>query len=272
MALFRLLKLISLLSYNTIFGQNITGIVINSGNKQPIEFVNIGIVSKNIGTVSDLKGRYSLFIDCRFDNDSILFSAIGYEPQLIKISDLRDKNENKVLLKEKAYELSEVVIKPKMFKRRILGVSTKFKKVAAGFKDNLLGYECGILMKVKRTAILKQVNINISDCSYDTVFYRLNIYKVQGKMDFKNILNEPIYIKMAEELVKSEIQIDLQSKDILVDGDFLITLEHIKDLGEGHLFFCAGLGKKTYFRKTSQGKWENVPVGISISVIADVEK
>jgi hypothetical protein len=64
----------------------------------------------------------------------------------------------------------------------------------------------------------------------------------------------------------------LRSKDILTNGDFLITLEHIKDLGEGHLLFCAGLGTKTYFKKTSQGKWEAVPVGVSISVVADVEK
>jgi len=91
-------------------------------------------------------------------------------------------------------------------------------------------------------------------------------------MDFENILREPIYLKMPKESVKDEIQIDLQSKNIVVDGDFLITLEHVKDLGNGYLYFCAGLTDRTYYRKTSQGKWETAPVGISISVIADVEK
>ena len=73
-------------------------------------------------------------------------------------------------------------------------------------------------------------------------------------------------------MVKDELQIDLQSKNIVVDGNFLVTLEHIKDLGKGYLHFCAGLADKTYYRKTSQGKWDTVPVGISLSVIADVEK
>lgn len=255
-----------------MFGQQITGIVINADSKKPIEFANVGISGKNVGTVTDLNGRFKLLVDSKYDNDTILFSIIGYKPLLIKTADLRKNINNEVFLKERAYEIAEVVIKPKIFKERTIGVTTHFKKIAAGFKDNLLGYECGILMKVKKTALIKKVNINISYCSYDTIFYRLNIYKVRGKMDFENILREPIYLKMPKESVKDEIQIDLQSKNIVVEGDFLITLEHIKDLGNGLLHFCAGLTDKTYYRKTSQGKWETVPIGISISVIADVEK
>ena len=91
-------------------------------------------------------------------------------------------------------------------------------------------------------------------------------------MDFENILREPIYIKMPKETVKDEIQMDLQSRNIVIEGDFLITLEHVKNLGNGYLYFCAGLIDKTYYRKTSQGKWETASGGISISVIADVEK
>ena len=268
----KFLILIFLISSNTIFGQDITGIVINADSKQPVEFANIGIVGKNVGTVTDLNGKFNFFVDSKYDNDTILFSIIGYKPLLIKIADLRKTIDNEVLLKEKAYELAEVVIRPKIFEQRTLGVTTKFKKIAAGFKDNILGYECGILMQVKKTAFIKKVNINISLCSYDTIFYRLNIYKVHGKMDFENILREPIYIKMPKETVKDEIQIDLQSRNIVIEGDFLITLEHVKNLGNGRLYFCTGLIDKTYYRKTSQGKWETASGGISISVIADVEK
>lgn len=268
----RFLIFIFLISCNTIFGQVITGTLINADGKQPIEFANIGIVGKDVGTVTNLNGRFHFFVDSKYDNDTILFSIIGYNPLLIKIADLRKNINNEVLLKEKTYEMAEVVVKPKIFKQKTLGVTTKFKKIVAGFKDNLLGYECGILMKVKKTAFIKKVNINISGCSYDTIFYRLNIYKVRGKMDFENILKEPIYIKMPKESVKDGFQIDLQSKNIVVEGDFLITLEHVKDLGKGYLHFCAGLTDKTYYRKTSQGNWKTIPVGISISVIADVEK
>jgi hypothetical protein len=268
----RFLIFILIITSNSIFGQNISGIVIDTKSKQPIEFVNIGIVGKNVGTITDLNGRFNILVDSEFDNDTILFSVIGYKPLLIEIKDLRKNIDNKISLKEKTYEITEVVIKPKIFKERTLGVTTKFKKITAGFKDNMLGYECGILMKNKKTAFIKKVDINISYCSYDTIFYRLNIYKVHGKFDFENILREPIYFKMPKESVKDGIHIDLQSKNIVVEGNFLITLEHVKDLGNGYLHFCAGLTDKTYYRKTSQGKWETAPIGVSISVIADVEK
>lgn len=268
----RFLFFILLLSSNGVFGQVIKGTLIHADTKQPIEFANIGIVGKNVGTVTDLNGKFNLLVDSKYDKDTILFSIIGYKPLLLKISDLRKCIDNEVLLEEKAYELTEVIIRPKRFVQRTLGVTTKFKKIAAGFADNKLGYECGILMRIRKTAFLKKVNIHISNCSYDTIFYRLNIYKVHGKLDFENILREPIYINMSKESVRDEIQIDLQPENIVVEGDFLVTLEHVKDLGKGYLNFCAGLTDKTFYRKTSQGKWETAPVGISISVIADVEK
>lgn len=211
-------------------------------------------------------------VDSEYDNDSILFSVIGYEPLSIKIADLRKQAVNKILLKEKTYELAEVIVKPKAFKQRTLGVKTKSKRIQAGLIDNKLGYELGMHMKVKKTAIIKNVEINIASCTYDTIFYRLNIYEVQGEMDFENILRKPIYIKIPKESVKDKILIDLQHENIIVKGDFLVTFEHIKDLGSGKLYFCAEQNNKTYYRKTSQGKWGILPVGVSISVIVDVEK
>lgn len=268
----RYLIVVFLACCNSIFGQNISGRVMDIGNKKPIEFANIGIAGKNVGTVTDFNGRFNLFVDPDYDNDTILFSIIGYQPLSIKIADLRKNSDNEVFLKEKAYDLVEVIIIPKKYIQRTIGVTTKSRMISAGFKDNKLGYECGVLIKVKKTALIKKVNINIFDCSYDSIFYRLNIYRVNGKMNFENMLREPIYIRMAKESVRDEIQIDLQSKEIMVEGDFLITLEHVKDIGDGYLNFCAGFKDKTYYRKTSQGKWETVPVGISISVVADVEK
>jgi hypothetical protein len=77
---------------------------------------------------------------------------------------------------------------------------------------------------------------------------------------------------MPKEKINDVIQIDLEPYHIVVEGNFLVTLEHLRDLGEGHLNFCAAPGHKTWYRKTSQGSWETVPIGVSISVIADVEK
>lgn len=270
--MYRILIPLLLLNCNMLFSQNIVGKVVNTESNKPLEFVNVGIVGKNIGTVTGLNGLFSLEVDKIFDSDSLLFSSIGFTPLQIKIADLRAMDTNIIVLQTKIYPITEVNIRPKQFKENTLGVNTKFKKIAAGFKDNNLGYECGILMKSKKRAHLKKVAINIAHCSYDTIYYRLNIYKVIGEMQFENILKEPIFIEMSKELITDEIQIDLKSKNIVVEGDFLITLEHIKDLGDGYIYFCAAITDKTYYRKTSQGSWETAAVGVAISVVADIEK
>jgi len=268
----KLLILLLVLSCATVSGQNISGIVYGEKSKLPVEYVNIGIVGKNTGTVSDLSGKYNLSIDPQFDNDMLLFSCIGYYPYSIKVADFKNQQKKSIYLKEKTYEINEVVVQSKKYKQRTLGITSKNKKIAAGFQNNLPGYELGIMMHTKKTTILKSVNINISNCTYDSVFYRLNIYKVLGKLNFVNILNKPIYIVRSKEETNKEIRVDVQPQNIVVDGDFLVTLEHVRDLGKGSLNFCIGLFEKTYYRKTSQGDWKTVPIGISISFDADVEK
>lgn len=64
---------------------------------------------------------------------------------------------------------------------------------------------------------------------------------------------------------------NLHKHNIQVSGDFLVTLEHVKNLGKGGLYFCAQLGR-SWYRKTSQGDWGSAPIGVSISVEALVEE
>ena len=242
------------------------------GSRQAIEFVNIGIVGKNIGTVSNTNGVFKILLDSEMDTDTLLFSAIGYEPQLIKIANLSNKNGNKIYLKKKAYDIQEVLIKPRNFTEKTLGVRDKNNKLIAGFKDNLLGYECGIRIDIKKSAILKQLKINISTCTYDSIFYRLNVYNAGDDMTFENILREPIYLEMSKDSLRNELHINLEPYNIVINGDFLVSLEHVKDLGEGELYFYTGNRRLTYFRITSQGNWQASLVPISISVWADVEE
>jgi len=262
---------IFIFSCNLVYGQtDISGIVFSESGKQAIEYVNIGIAGKNIGTVTNEKGEYRLIVEPQHTDDLLLFSCIGYETFSCKIAELEKMGD--VYLKEKTYNLDQVIIKPRIFKEELLGVKTKSKRISAGFEHNMLGYECGIRMYAQKSAILKKVAINIARCSYDTIFYRLNVYKVSNEMDFINILQKPIYISASSDILQETFSINLEPYDIIIDGDFLVTLEHIKELGEGALVFCADKKHKTYFRKTSQGEWQMAPVGISISVVADIEK
>lgn len=261
-----------ILTANYLTAQSVSGTVINEKNKQPVAYVNIGIAGKNIGTVSDFEGKFKLDVAPEFDNDSLLFSCIGFSSYSIKIADFKNQKPTYILMNARVQELKEVIVRPRVYKEKFLGVTTETKFFRTGFGQNKLGYEAGILMEIKKTAYLKSVFLSIVECTYDTVFYRLNIYKKTDDLQFENVLSSPIYFKLPKERMKDLVRIDLTAYDIVVAGDFLVSVEFVKDLGPGALYFSASMTDKTYVRKTSQAGWEKGPVGISISVLADVEK
>lgn len=255
----------------TITATNIQAKVLCKNTKAPVEYVNVGIAEKNIGTVSNQDGDFSLTLTPEFTNDTLTLSCIGFSTIKIAIGDLVNKQHAVVYMSENVVGLSEILVKPLKTKIKALGVLTKSKSIQAGFQNNELGYECGILMKNRKAAWLKTLNLNIGTCTYDTIFYRLNVYKVTKRGTFENILTDQIFIKLSKSEVVDVVRIDLQKYNVCVRGNFMVTLEHVRDLGKGALNFGSGLSHKTYYRKTSQGNWKTVPIGVGINVVAEVE-
>jgi hypothetical protein len=70
---------------HSIYGQTYYGLILNSETGLPIEYVNIGVFGKNIGTVSDNNGKYTLTVDPQYDDDTLLVSCIGFYPYKMKI-------------------------------------------------------------------------------------------------------------------------------------------------------------------------------------------
>ena len=128
----------------------------------------------------------------------------------------------------------------------------------AGFKSNNLGYELGTVMKVKKSpAYIENLNFNIAKNLYDSVTFRVNIYKMKNGMPSESILTEPIFVTTA--IKTGTLTIDVKKYSLQVDGDFLVSLEWIKNLQGNGLYFCAGLFNADSFkRNTSQGKWEPI--------------
>lgn len=264
---------IILLAASVMQAQTIKGIITDAITKQPIPYVNIGVPGGNTGTVSDEKGHYELQIPDSLNPSVIRFSCIGYEPYNQTVSEFKSLASQNISMNEKVTQLSEVLVLPKKFVRKTLGVKTRLRNIAAGFRENKLGYELGIMMKTNKTMTLQTIHVNFSHTAYDSIFYRLNVYEEVGKMQFENILTKPYYISIALTDIKETVEIDVSHLQITSNKNLLVTLEHVRNLGEkGYLFFCAAPGKKTYYRKTSQGDWESARVGISISADVLMEK
>ena len=137
-----------LLSSNVLlYGQTISGTVLKMNSDKPIEYVNIGIIGRNIGTVSDQYGKYTLDIKSEYHDDTLRFSCIGYHSYSVRVSDFISQNNGNVSLEEMLYELAEVVVRPKKIKQKTLGNTIKVKLAVACPQDSINGFELGALMK-----------------------------------------------------------------------------------------------------------------------------
>jgi hypothetical protein len=243
-----------------ILGQTYSGRIIISGTETGIGFVNIGIIGKNIGTVSDINGNFTINLSNDYDNDSLRISIIGYESQNLLIKDFKENSTKKIFLSPRSYSLKEVKVTYHKYKKLRLGNPVMTNDLRSGFADNELGSELGIKVYVPKQAILRDINLNVGICTFDSVTYRLNIYRIVNEELYINILTEPIYISFSKNEINNVIVYDLRKYSITVKGDILITLELYKDLGEGKLLFdteyFTGI---TFHRKTSQGNWTQSP-------------
>ena len=131
----------------------------------------------------------------------------------------------------------------------------------------------GIKVNARNQVVLKEININVATCTFDSVIYRINIYQVVNKTEYKNILIEPIYISFSKDKIAKVITLNLRKYSIVIEGEVLISLELFKDLGEGRLLFHTQyFTGTTYHRKTSQGKWTESPGAIGMYLYAQTLK
>jgi hypothetical protein len=246
-----------------VYSQSLKGKVLSNSTNTGIGFVNIVIVGKNIGTVSDEAGNFTLEHVNIFDSDSLRFSIIGYESKPLSVLQFKEDSSKKVFLDLKIYKLLEVNVihkKGRNPKKIIIGTPVVSNDLKSGFENNDLGSELGIKVHVKQSVLLKDLNLNIATCTFDSVTYRLNIYQSVNQIEYKNILTEPIYISFSKDKIKNVITYDLRKYSIIVEGNILIALELYKDLGEGSLLFHTEFFTgSTFHRKTIEGNWTKAP-------------
>ncbi|HEY5124356.1 MAG TPA: carboxypeptidase-like regulatory domain-containing protein [Ignavibacteria bacterium] len=240
----------------TIFSQSQKGKILSSETNSGIGFVNIGIIGKNIGTVSDEFGNFTIDLDNIYDNDTLRFSMIGYESKSFLVDHFKEISLKNVYLNPIFYNLQEVKVIYRKPKEIRLGNPVISNVLNSGFASNNLGSELGIKIHVKGRVKLKDIDLNVAICTFDSVTYRLNIYQSVNQTEYKNILTEPIYISFSKDKINNVITFDLSKYSIIIEGNVLIALELYKDLGDGRLLFHTEFFTgTTYHKKTSEGKW-----------------
>lgn len=278
------LILIILISTYNYSQSNIKGKLIDGETDIALPYANIGIQGTNIGTVSDKNGHFNLRLKKNQSlNDSLKFSFIGYKTNSIQIASLVNKS-NVIKMTPSADELSEVVISSKKPKQKIIGRNhigtttlwTNF--YIAGEKQNdRLGKELGMKFNLRGDYRLKSLNFYVGSNQYNSVKFRLNVYKIDNNQPTELINNEDIIFEVGD-IQTDWFKVDLNEYDIYLKeelGDFAVTiqwLESDKKKSDSKFFSIPTslnpLDTK-YFREKGMSKWNSSNHNLSFYLVVD---
>jgi len=250
----------------------LVGRVLDTHNKDPLVYVNIGVVNKEVGTVSDAEGYFTLVLEQPTEKqDSLRFSMLGYESKSFLLDQFLEEKPFEIYLNEQSFALEEVVlISPKKkYRNKLLGNKTKSNLIYTAFTTNQLGNEMGIVIRGRKTPMkLEYLEFNIVENDYGPIRFRLNIYNLKEGLPNQNILTENVFIDT--DLESGVVRVDLIPYDLTINEDFFVALEWIEDLGPGKLYFSGGFfGNSLIARSVSQGSWKrvgNASMGMLVNV------
>lgn len=265
----RQIQLLFLLLSVAAHSQTIEGKITDLASGETLPYVNIGVIGKNVGTVSDENGAFKLTVPENYNADKIRLSMLGYEPMTAAVSEFRKTilASPEIKLTPSHIQLQEVTVSKSKRKEKILGNKTDSQSMTAGFSSNKLGNEIGIVINIKKSpTLIKDFTASVASEQTAPIKLRLNFYSLKNGLPDQLLQNQNIIVTAP--IVNGKLTIDLSSYNIVVEDDFFVGLEWIEN-GPGHgiMFSASFLGSPLIARETSQGTWEKAGlVGIGFTV------
>lgn len=244
----------------------IKGKIIDVSNNA-VPYVNIGVLNKPIGTVSDDDGNFRLSLQKEHLNDTLKISSLGYKSRIFLISKLANKNEPiHIELREQIQHLDEVVIYSKNLKTYTKGrtkTNTNQKVIFAKpeMKNINLGSEIGRKFKLDddKPSYLTQFKFFIKNNNFDFVKFRINVYTIKDNRPGKKLNTQNIFTS-AENSYTGWIIVDLTSYNIVVQEDIIVAVEWIEHSEKGNTLnlpiIIPSFGSTHYYKFGSQNSWK----------------
>lgn len=226
-----------LLLFTNILSAQIKGVVKDSISGKPIPYVSIWIENENIGTTSEENGSFSL--DTK-NEKKVFFSAIGYETKSILFT-----NNSIINLKQKVFELDEVIIENPKFKNKIEVGNYD----SSGFRIRLGNINSAVFFKPDAKMLehpfLKEIKFQTKS-DIDSAKIRIRILKLNDiNSPGESLLNNEIFVYVKKGKRKNLVDISQYKLKIPEEG-FFISFEKL--LIEENKYF------HNYSYKDKQGK------------------
>ena len=264
-----LTPLFLLLLIATAVAQPITGRITDSRTHAALPYANIGVLGKDLGTVADEQGAYTLAFQKSLATETVRISSLGYAARNLTLAELAAQPN--VALAPEAVPLAEVLVHGKAGFRRThtLGNTGNAEMATNPLASNSLGGQVGTVIKLSRrpTRIVNAV-FNIARSSPGQVTFRVNVYRLDpdGKPTETKLLPRDVIV--TSPIVRGPITVDLSADRLVLNEDFFLAIELLKwddpAPHDAEFAFSAALGyfhNEIYYRRTSQAPWKRASIG-----------
>lgn len=258
---------LSFASYSQI---DISGTIVDESNGEPIAYAKVGLINKQIGTVSSSNGKFKLRIPDNNDSLLLRISVYGFKKQTWTITNfiaLHGRKDIKVALNPIYLEQEEVtVVAPKLKNKRI-GYGHRPTMATFWWNNDDLGGEIAILAKIKRKSYLSDFNLFITKNAFDSLALRLNFYACDS-------LNNPLDSLVAKSVVftvpsehTGNLVIPLKEEHITLSENTILSIELVDGVlkdstyDRGFIVLRSQVNASGCFlRSASQSEWEKQPM------------
>ena len=241
----------------------VKGHVVNERG-ETIEYVSIGFEEDSIGTISDANGNFELEIPTNRKND-LVFTHVSFQKAVVLYETYANGQQLTVTMKDKVFELAEVVVGKKNKPQKIAGKAISGPMASFRGKGKADALEWGPVFRSKKDYVISDILLTIKGSSYQWCVLSFNIYEIQDSK-FVNILNKPIYHRI--EKSNSKQRLDIQPQEtIMLKGKkrYYISVAVIDSDSYGILDMQSQF-KTSYARNITKGKKRKLPIGPAIQV------
>ena len=277
------LSLAALLLPALLFAQEnvlVKGRIINEQG-EAVEYVQIGLPKRQIGTISTADGRFEMEVPC----DTLEFFHVSYQPASYIVTGPSD---------DVVVVLQEQELPPAVF----IGGDTKEKYLVRPGKHVLKnlgvistslqgehpsGRELGSVAQAKKPFLVKDILLSVRSNHIPGCVASINIYRIEGKKEsFVNVLHRPIYFDVPVSDQPQDFDIQPEETILLEPGRYFVAFQTVgcdtealqaylakpveeRKNGEMTMDFDIYL-KSSYLREAALGKMEHFPVNIGVAV------
>ena len=160
-----------------------------------IEYVAAGIPGRNIGTVSDSEGRFSLELPDTTTAD-LMFFHVSYKEKSIPAAELISATEPVTVILEENRLAAAVVTPGKKKDRKLVGRGARVPGGVATMEPSSTGMEIGSVIEVRKEFEVRKISFDVLRNALPGCVLGVNIYRTEGSpATFDNVLTKPIYMQ-----------------------------------------------------------------------------